>query len=354
MSNWADIISGYEKNRNRSVLVTVGAVRGSTPRETGARMLVTEEEIIGTIGGGRLEYLAIEQARSSLKDETASKTQTLNLPLGPELAQCCGGYVDVLLCKLSVEDQHWLNQINSALTDQAPSLLLTNYKEGAVTRSIISNPQNLDTIDDALKAEIRDSLEKGKSGVIQHGENPENKTLIEPINGALFHLTLFGAGHVGKAVVHTLSQLPCTITWIDERADMFPERLPYNVQKIVSDVPIDQTRSAHADSYFLVMTHSHQLDLELCIEILKRENVQYLGLIGSQTKRQKFLKRLKLRGFGEQGLSKLTCPIGLPQLTGKHPAQIAISVSAELLGLAQAKEQKNSISEKTDVTMLNG
>lgn len=352
MSNWADIICGYEKNKNRSVLVTVGTVRGSTPRETGARMLVSEQEIIGTIGGGRLEYLAIEHARASLNDETAPKNQTLNLPLGPELAQCCGGYVDVLLCKLSVDDQPWLSQIKNALKDQAPSLLLSNYKKGIVIRSILANPQDLHTIDEVLQTEILNGLENGTSSFIEHSGNAENTTLIEPINKTLFHLTLFGAGHVGQAVVHTLSQLPCAITWIDERADMFPEVVPKNVQKIVSDLPAHQASLAPAQSFFLVMTHSHQLDLELCIEILKREDIPYLGLIGSLTKRQKFLKRLKFRGYGEHQLSKLTCPIGLTHLTGKHPTQIAISVSAEILALAQIKNQKIGIAEKSDRAML--
>ncbi|MBL4907607.1 MAG: xanthine dehydrogenase accessory protein XdhC [Sneathiella sp.] len=352
MNGWADIIRTHEESDNLSVLVTVGAVKGSTPRETGTQMLVSNNTIIGTIGGGRLEYLAIEHAKSLLNRKHQNKTEILNLPLGPELAQCCGGHVDVFLYRLDNEDNHWLENIKDALISATPSVLLTNWTKNAVSRTVVENPQVINTIDAALMQAIDRSLKSGVTSIIHNRKNTAYVTLIEPLNSPTFHLTLFGAGHVGKAVIHTLSQLPCSISWIDERAEMFPGHLPQNVKKIVTSSPATQIEEAPKDSFYLVMTHSHQLDFELCEKILKRQDSAYLGLIGSKTKRQKFLKRLKLRGFGEQQLAALTCPIGLSHLEGKHPSQIAISVSAEILFLVQSVRQETSVAGQTDISLM--
>jgi len=157
---------------------------------------------------------------------------------------------------------------------------------------------------------------------------------------------------VGKAIINTLSQLPCTITWIDEREEMFPDELPKNVEKVVAASPVHQLVDAPAASFYLVMTHSHQLDLELCAGILKRGDSAYLGLIGSKTKRNKFFSRLKLRGFEERQLAGLTCPIGLENLEGKRPAQIAISVSAQILQRQQVRQQVEE-QEKTSLYLHN-
>lgn len=338
MINWPDIFELHEKENGQSILVTVAAVHGSTPRETGSSMLVTEKQIIGTIGGGQLEYLAIDRARVLLQSKT-TKTEILSLPLGPELAQCCGGHVDVLLCRLTEADDGWISSIKETYQDNRQALLLSNWDNGEISRSILYEDDNLDTVKDVLYTKVADGFEKRSAGIHMPKKGAPSFTLIEPLNIAQFHITIFGAGHVGKAVVHTLSQLPCSIHWIDEREEMFPASIPLNVTKIVAKNPCHRVKDAPSCSYYLVMSHSHQLDLDLCAEILKRGDGTYLGLIGSQTKRKKFEKRLKMQGVSESSLTQMTCPIGLPRLQGKHPAQIAISVSADILDRVQIVNQ---------------
>lgn len=338
MTNWPDIFDLHEKEGVRSILVTVGAVYGSTPRETGSCMLVTEKQAIGTIGGGQLEYLAIDRARVLLQSKT-TKTEILSLPLGPELAQCCGGHVDVLLCRLTEADDGWISSVKETYQNNRQALLLSNWDNGEISRSILYEDYNLDTVEDVLYTKIAIGFEKGSAGIHVPIKGAPSFTMIEPLNIAQFHITIFGAGHVGKAVVHTLSQLPCGIDWIDEREEMFPSPIPLNVTKIVAKSPCHRVKDAPSNSYYLVMSHNHQLDLDLCAEILMRGDSAYLGLIGSQTKRKKFEKRLKTHGVAEAKLTQLTCPIGLPQLQGKHPAQIAISVSADILDRVQIANQ---------------
>ena len=338
MINWPDIFDLSEKDDTHSILVTVGAAHGSTPRETGSNMLVTEKQVIGTIGGGQLEYLAIDRARTLLGSKT-EKTEILSLPLGPELAQCCGGHVDVLLYRLTEEDAPWISAIKEVYQNNKRAVLLSNWGNGAVSRAVLCDNFEIDEIDEVLLSEITNCFENGRTGLHFPSKGALSFTMIEPLNIAQFHLTIFGAGHVGKAVVHTLSQLPCSIHWVDERAEMFPMSLPHNVKKIVAKNPQLHVKDAPASSYYLVMSHSHQLDLDLCAEILARGDSAYLGLIGSQTKRKKFEKRLRMQGLSDVKLGHMTCPIGLPHLQGKHPAQIAISVSADILNRVQTANQ---------------
>jgi xanthine dehydrogenase accessory factor len=143
-------------------------------------------------------------------------------------------------------------------------------------------------------------------------------------------LLLCGAGHIGRALVDVLQRLPFDICWIDERADQFPPVVPTHVRTIVTDTPEAEIAAAPAQAFFLVMTHSHALDEALCHEILKRD-FAYCGLIGSATKRARFLHRLIARGIAPAAVARMRCPIGIPNIAGKEPEIIAIAVAAELL-----------------------
>ncbi|MGH6913625.1 MAG: xanthine dehydrogenase accessory protein XdhC, partial [Geminicoccales bacterium] len=149
------------------------------------------------------------------------------------------------------------------------------------------------------------------------------------------HVVLFGAGHVGKALVRVLGELPCRITWIDSRAEQFPSAVPPNVVVDCTETPQYAVDRAPAGAAFLVMTHNHALDLKLCETILQRRDFAYFGLIGSATKRAKFVKRFEARGIASEVIDRMVCPIGLPGLAGKHPGEIAVAVAAQLL-LARA------------------
>lgn len=154
----------------------------------------------------------------------------------------------------------------------------------------------------------------------------------------LFHLQLHGAGHVGRALVEVLRRLPCTIDWIDARANAFPAMAedagPARVIRRQMEVPEDAVADAPEGSLFLVMTHSHALDWSICEAILRRRDFPYAGLIGSATKRARFTSRWRAAGISAAAIARLACPIGLPGITGKQPEIIALSVAAQLLELA--------------------
>ncbi|EKU30929.1 xanthine dehydrogenase accessory protein [Alcaligenes sp. HPC1271] len=144
-------------------------------------------------------------------------------------------------------------------------------------------------------------------------------------------ILLFGAGHVGEALVQILGTLPCRVLWIDERPELFPAQVPSNVSLEITDIPDALIEQAPTNSYFLVMTHNHGLDLALCQKILRRPDTAYVGLIGSMTKRRQFERRLQQRGMPESRIQELVCPIGVPGIKGKAPSIIAVAVAAELL-----------------------
>jgi len=154
---------------------------------------------------------------------------------------------------------------------------------------------------------------------------------FEPIGTAQKHLVMFGAGHVAKALLHIVSTLPFRVTWIDERDDVFPEDLPRNVTKLVTDDPVGEVRDLPPNSYYLVMTHNHQLDFDLARAIIDRDDSVYFGMIGSLTKRKKFDMRLAQRGYTDAQIDTMICPIGVSMVNGKHPAEIAVSVAGELI-----------------------
>jgi len=159
------------------------------------------------------------------------------------------------------------------------------------------------------------------------------RLLFETLQPPSWHVAVFGAGHVGKALVKLLADLPCRVAWIDARELEFPQALPPRVRRIVADAPEDAVADLPAGSDVLVMTHSHQLDFQVVEAALRRGDLSYVGLIGSRTKRARFVSRLESHGRSEQEIGRLTCPIGVPGVGGKHPAEIAIAVAAQLLQL---------------------
>ncbi|HEY6514195.1 MAG TPA: xanthine dehydrogenase accessory protein XdhC [Burkholderiaceae bacterium] len=246
-----------------AIVVEVIDFKGSVPRETGTRMLVATDAVVGTIGGGHLELQAIEQARSMLAGAGASPlpSHELEIALGPSLGQCCGGVLRLRWQALS-------------------SAVLSTW----------------------------------------------------PAPGPRFHLQLYGAGHVGRAIARLLADIDCRVSWIDERDSEFPgEASPPHIQRLcVEPVEAEVAQAPHG-ACFLVLTHSHELDLRITEAVLRRGDFAYLGLIGSATKRARFVHRFEARGIAPATLARLTCPIGVPGITGKEPAVIAVAVLAQLL-----------------------
>lgn len=253
----------------RAVVVAVGETRGSVPRERGTRMLVAADEVAGTIGGGHLEWKAIEQARERLAGGGALAWDW-PVALGPSLGQCCGGALTL----------HFRPLDEQALADW-------------------------------------------------------------PAEAPRFTLQLYGAGHVGRAIVQLLAQIPCRVQWIDEREEEFPAGpLPPHIERLCVEPVAAEVPLAPPGACFLVLTHSHDLDLALAEAILRRGDARWFGLIGSATKRARFRRRLGERGFSEAALDRMSCPIGLPGLSGKEPGVIAVSVVAQLLLATAYAENK--------------
>jgi xanthine dehydrogenase accessory factor len=241
-------------------------------------MLVTQNQCVGTIGGGHLEFEAIAIARElcSAEQDTATRgepaqgsSRSKHFSLGPSLGQCCGGAVDLQF-------------------ELVTSTMLPTW----------------------------------------------------PADTLRFTLAVFGAGHVGRALVAALALLPCQLIWIDERENEFDNPRPprTNVEIRAVDAPSAEMKSLPAGCFVIITTHSHDLDLELCESALKRDDLGFIGLIGSATKKARFIKRLQQKNL--PGLDRLVCPIGLSTIQGKEPQVIAASVAAQLLQLSATDQPK--------------
>lgn len=242
-----------------AVVVEIAAHRGSVPRESGTRMLVSAREVLGTIGGGHLELQAIEHARRLLQGEALPAEQ--DIALGPTLGQCCGG------------------------------TLTLHYAALAAAQ-------------------------------------PATWSAAEPC----FALQLYGAGHVGRAIVQLLSAVACRVQWIDEREDQFPaEPSAPHIERLCVEPVEAEVAAAPPGSFYLVLTHSHDLDLRITEAILRRGDFGFLGLIGSKTKRRRFVHRFEQRGIAPEAMARLVCPIGIEGIAGKEPEVIAIAAVAQLL-----------------------
>jgi len=150
-----------------------------------------------------------------------------------------------------------------------------------------------------------------------------------------FTLQLYGAGHVGRAIVRLLAGIPCRVQWIDEREDEFPSGpLPPHIERVCVEPVQAEVATAPPGACYLVLTHSHDLDMAISHAILQRADFAYFGLIGSKTKRARFEHRLRERGFPAATLQRLTCPIGIPGISGKEPEVIAVATVAQLLSIA--------------------
>jgi xanthine dehydrogenase accessory factor len=251
--------------------VSVLAHRGSVPRESGTHMLVRADEVAGTVGGGHLELKAIQAARELL---TAGPQRLAVLAQSPL-------------------DLHF--PLGPALGQCCG---------GSVTLRL----QPLD------------------AGALAAWTAPVPR----------FHLQLYGAGHVGRAIVALLAGIHCRVQWIDEREDEFPplppgEFEPAHIERVCVEPVEAEVAVAPPNSHFLVLTHSHKLDLRITEAILRRGDFAFCGLIGSRTKRARFMHRFEQRGIGADTLARLSCPIGVPGIAGKEPEVIAIAVVAQLL-----------------------
>ncbi|MBV8442475.1 MAG: xanthine dehydrogenase accessory protein XdhC, partial [Hyphomicrobiales bacterium] len=163
------------------------------------------------------------------------------------------------------------------------------------------------------------------------GMVPDPKEWSEPIGERARAVYLFGAGHVGRALALALAPLPFAVRWIDARREAFPAHAPANVALIHTPEPAAELATAPDGALIVVMTHSHALDLEIVAEALRAERFGFVGLIGSTTKRARFVSQMRAAGLSQDCLARLVCPIGLPGVEGKAPAVIAAATAAQLI-----------------------
>jgi xanthine dehydrogenase accessory factor len=284
-------------------------------------MVVGPEDQSGSIGGGNLERIAADQARRMLATPGGPAWAVQDYPLGPLLAQCCGGRVRLLIERLGPTDQAWLAEARRFAAEDKPFRRRLRLGEG--DRCCALAP------DDCAAGEAI-TLNGRPAGA--RGERPAAGDEISLAHATLRpRLALFGAGHVGRALTAVLASLPFRVSWYDSRAEAAAPGL-------VIAGPEDLVRIAGADrEHVLVMTHDHALDYALVAAAL-RGATPHVGLIGSKTKKARFLSRLRAEGLDEAALGRLLCPIGLSGLAGKAPEIIAVAVAADLLIRRQAAQ----------------
>jgi xanthine dehydrogenase accessory factor len=269
--NWLDACQWLESQGQAYCIATVVAHMGSVPRDSGSKIVITETGQYDTLGGGNLEYQIIQHARKSLQKSGSSSqglhTEIVRFALTADLAQCCGGAVQVLL---------------------------------------------------------------------------------EFINTQKPKVAIFGAGHVSQSLCSILSQLPCAVTVYDQRDDWLAECAGFGVKtESLRYEQLDEVKSTieslKSNSLVVIMTHDHALDYAITQHALQRDVIPFVGLIGSKAKNERFRFRLAQDLSNKHHLERLTCPIGHPDIQGKLPMQVAVSIAAQLMqkfeSLATPSEQ---------------
>jgi len=333
MNEWIDELSDLCAADKPAVLVTVAGIRGSAPREIGTKMIVTPTETIGTIGGGQLEY---QCTRIAVGLFDAGEMSLRSFPLGASMGQCCGGVVEILFEPFANGLPAWLRDLRTLHGQREPAVIATRISQTDATKFVVTADGIFGIQNDAahtgMVAAARDILNR------QCSVERRVQEFYEPIAAPDLNIAVFGAGHVGVAVVATLSSLDCNIRWIDSRRNIF-RQVPANVRAIETENPALEVAAMPPGSFYLVMTHSHAIDFEICDRILRRGDASYCGLIGSRSKRRRFEKRFLKLGMPDQQLAELVCPIGLQGISGKKPAEIAVAAAAEILKIyAQSEE----------------
>jgi xanthine dehydrogenase accessory factor len=312
MSVTAPALRAFLDTHPHVARVGVAEAKGSTPREAGAWMLVSPTAIFGTIGGGQLEFMAIDKAREMLRgghssvwgrrsdrpgggdpagsasaedapsfDDRERRSDphpqplpargrgappfTLSIPLGPEIGQCCGGRVDLSIGPVSDADRTALVEAAAADDARLPTVIL------------------------------------------------------------------FGGGHVGRALAQALALLPVRVSVVETRPDAV-EGFPPQVETKLTPVPEELVRAAPSGTAFVVLTHDHALDFLIVAEALRRSDAAYVGMIGSQTKKATFRSWfLKTAEGSEAEFARLVSPIGGAAVRDKRPAVIAALAAAEIV-----------------------
>lgn len=273
-------------------------------------MCVGPQVSVDTIGGGHLEWKAIAHAREVIQ-QAKPRREVLRYPLGPSLGQCCGGVVWLGFEYLDASDLPWCEQVLAALQGGAAVRRFVPLDGGAARIELLSEARLVDSA----------------------AWDEERNELVDTLGNPALDVIVCGAGHVGQAIVRVLRDLPLRVIWLDPREGCWPEAIPGNVECLQGDA--DDVPDLPDNAYWLVLTHSHALDLQIIEAVLQHKSFCFLGVIGSKSKKARFVSRLSQR-FPQEQVQRLHCPIGLLATSSKVPAVIAVSVAAELLAFIAA------------------
>jgi xanthine dehydrogenase accessory factor len=311
---WSRVRETIERHGTAGLVSVIGSA-GSVPRETGARIVLQPDGgFFGTIGGGRLEYEAIAAARAALSTGRG-KAQFRDWPLGPNLGQCCGGMVKTLTETFDASDLAMVRHFEEAERAGAFAAESRLGEAGRIAR-VLAPPGT-------------GGKRAGRAAAV------DKAAFTEWFGEATTPVLLFGAGHVGRAVVLALAPLAFSVRWIDGRPDQFPQYVPQNVVAVCTDAADRELDEAPRDAFVIVMTHAHPLDFDITAGALQRQKFDFVGLIGSQTKRARFANWARQIGVREGDIARLVCPIGITEIKGKEPAVIAAALAAQLLMVSE-------------------
>ena len=320
MHDWPRQVHALIEAQGTCATVTVTAIRGSAPREIGSKLWLSRSTAGGTIGGGYLEHTCQDQARTLLQDDSTMSTRRHRYALGSQCGQCCGGVVDTFTERLDKTALPWLQ-------------LLRDRQNAGLTTTLITDESGNKTLYDSdvclMGSTVPVDVTRHRPGA--HKRTADTSFVIETVTPAPLEIAIFGAGHVGRACAQVMATLDARIAVIDSRAAQLEFAWPDSVILVLAVDPVDFVDKLMPTAHCLVMTHDHGLDLRLVDALLSRQRSAYLGLIGSQSKRRRFDSKLRALGHSAVALQRLTCPIGIDQVTGKQPGEIAIAVAAEVL-----------------------
>jgi len=290
------------KSHGKIARVLILKTFGSAPRDEGTTMLIWDSGQFGTIGGGELEYQVTRLAKKIIIDNKGSRIKKFSL--GPDMGQCCGGAVELLI----------------EILDET-KVKFISVDDGFFARPVFKDEKSLNV--QALIKSYRNKSVPIKTSF-------KDGWLFEPVTKEKELIWIYGAGHVGTAIANILSKLSqFSVTCIDTSQDRYPDNFPKTVEKLITKNPAQIVQYAPSETHHLILTYSHALDLEICHQLLQH-NFATAGLIGSKTKWARFKKRLNELNYTFEQINRIICPIGEPSF-GKSPYEIAIGVASMLL-----------------------
>ena len=319
------------KNGGDAVLVSVVASSGSTPRGSGARMLITSEgRVRGTIGGGAVEYRSEQMAAEVLKNKCSFvENFRLNSEDVAKLGMICGGAVDVYFRYIPAGDGETL-----ALTERIEELfargeqcwLICELAAGSEGKMAVYGARS-GFFGDEVPAELSEKLGSKPAQTEAGGSTWYTEELLRP--GRVF---VFGGGHVAQELVPALARVGFRCVVIEDRPDFAKPELFHGVEETrlieMSELP-EVAKEIGEHDYVCVMTRGHKDDFEVQRWILGTP-ARYIGVIGSPNKKKAVFDRLRAFGYTDSDFERITAPIGL-DIGGETPAEIAVSITAQLI-----------------------